>query len=93
MRTQHHFLAIAGHFVGEVKCVVHRAGRMRFGDIECGEIVPVILNFRPLGHGKAHIGENLRQLVHDLADGVNGPTRGVWRRQRHVDTLGGEAAV
>ena len=93
VRTQNHFLAIACHFVREIKCIVHCTRRMRLWNIERSEIVPVVLNLRPFGHSKAHIGKNLRQLVHNLADGVNGPARCVWRRQRHVDALTGKAAV
>ena len=39
------------------------------------EIVPVGFHLRPLGHGKAHVGEDRRQFFHHLADGVN---RAAW---------------
>ena len=93
VRAQNHFLVIPRHMVGEVKSIMHCTCRMRLWNIERSEIVPVVLNLRPFGHSKAHIGKNLRQLVHNLADGVNGPARCVWRRQRHVDALTGKAAV
>ena len=59
----------------EIECVVHRARRMGLGNVERGEIVPVVLDFRTFGDGKAHIGEDFGQLVHHLADRVHRPLR------------------
>jgi hypothetical protein len=41
---------------------------MRFRHVERGKIVPVVLDLGTAGDGKAHVGENLGQFVHDLAD-------------------------
>ena len=38
--------------------VVGFARRMAFGEVQRGEIVPVILDVRPFGDGKAHVAEN-----------------------------------
>ena len=93
VRAQNHFLAIACHFVREVKSIMHGACRMRLWNIERSEIVPVVFNFWPFGHSKSHIGENLCQLVHDLAYGVYGSAWRFWRGQCHIDALAGETAV
>ena len=93
VRAQNHFLAIPRHMVGEVKSIMHCTRRMRLRNIERSEIVPVVFNFWPFGHSKSHIGENLCQLVHDLAYGVYGSAWYFWRGQRHIDALAGETAV
>ena len=45
--------------------------RVMTGNVQRIEIVPVILDLRPFGHRKAHIGENRRDLFCHLADGVD----------------------
>ena len=52
----------------EIEGVVHRPRRMAFGNVERGEIVPVVLDLRPGRDREAEIGEDLGELVHHLAD-------------------------
>ena len=52
----------------EIEGVVHRPRRMAFGDVERGEIVPVVLDLGPGRDREAEIGEDLGELVHHLAD-------------------------
>lgn len=66
---------------------MHRARRMRFGDIERGEIAPIILNLRPLRNRKAHISENFGQLIHHLANGMDAACRRMRRGQTHIKPL------
>lgn len=68
----HGALVATGLDSRQIEGVVHRAGRMRLGNIERGEIVPVGLDLRPRRDCKAQIGEDLRQFVHHLADRVDG---------------------
>jgi hypothetical protein len=49
-----------------VEGVVHRPGRVGLGHVEGGEIMPLVLDLRPFGDGKAQIGKDFRELVHDL---------------------------
>ncbi len=79
--------------IGEIERVVHRPRRVRFRHVERGEIVPVVLDFRPAGDGKAHIGENFGQFVHHLADRMDRSARALRRGQSQVDAFGGEARV
>ena len=66
---------------------MHRPGRMAFGDVERGEIVPVVFDLRTGRDGKAQVSENLCQFVHHLADRVDCPARGFKGGQRKVDRL------
>ena len=72
---------------------MHRARGVRFGDVERAEIMPVILNLRPGGHSKAHIGEYFGKLVHHLAYGMHRTLRRGRRGQCHIKPLGGKTRV
>ena len=89
MRAQQHLAALR-IAVREIEGVVHRAGGMTFRHVERGEVVPVVLDLRPGCHGKAEIGEYLRQFVHHLADRVAAAFRRFRRGEREVDCLGGK---
>ena len=93
MRPQQHFAALTRHFVGEIECIMHRAGRMCFGNIERGEIVPVVFDLTPFGNRKAHVGKDFGKLVHDLADRMHCAARRFGRRQCHVDIFACETPV
>ncbi len=71
----------------EIEGVVHRARRMGFGNVEGGEIVPVVLDLRPGGDRKTEIGENLRQFVHHLADRMDRPAVARRRGERQVEAF------
>ena len=72
---------------------MHRPGRVAFRDIERGEIVPVVLDLRPGGDGEAHVGEDLGQFVHHLADRMDRAARRFGRRQREVDRFAGQLSL
>ena len=64
-------------------------------DVELGEVEVVGLDVRAFGDGEAHVGEDLDDLVADLADRMDASVR---QRpephgQRHVGALGGEPRV
>ena len=82
-------------FVGllEIEGVVHRPRRVALGDVEGGEVVPVVLDLRTGGDRKAQIGEDLGQLVHHLADRMDAALRGRFGRKRHVEGLGSQPAL
>ena len=73
--------------------VVHLARRMAGREVESGEVVIVGLDVRAFGHREAHIGEDRGDLVHDLADRMDAPTRfrRLTHRQGDVDPLRREA--
>ena len=79
----------------EEERVVHLARRMRFRDIELGEVVIVGLDIGPFGDSKAHIGENRGQFVDHLGDRMDAADleRRLAHRQRDVDALGVEARL
>ena len=64
----------------EVEGVLHRPRRMVLGHVERGEIIPLGLDLRPFGDGEAEVGENLRELVHHLADRVDRALTALRRR-------------
>ena len=72
---------------------MHRPRRVAFGDVERGEIVPVVLDLGTGGDGEAKVGEDLRQLVQHLADRVDRPARRGGGGQGQVNRFGGEAGV
>ena len=55
--------------------------------------MPLCLDLRPLGHGEAEVGEDFGELVHDLADGMDGAADALGRRKRKVDFLGRQLAL
>ena len=62
-------------------------------DVEGVEVVPVALDLRPLGDGEAEVGEDGGDLVHHLADRVDGALGRGARRQGHVGPFAGDAGV
>ncbi len=72
---------------------MHRPRRMRFGHVERGEIMPLILDLRPFGNGEAHVGEDFGQFVHHLADRMYRTAREFGCRQRHIQPLGRQPFV
>ena len=77
----------------QVEGVLHRPRRMVLRHVERGEIVPFVLDLRPLGDREAEVGENLGKLVHHLADRVDRAADAFRRRQRQVDRLGRQLAI
>ena len=79
----------------EEERVVHLPRRMAFRKIQPGEIVVVGLDVRTLGDRKSHVGEDRRELIHDLAERMDPALfgDGLARRQRDVDGLGGKPRV
>ena len=55
--------------------------------------MPIVLNLRPFGNGKAHIGKDFGQLIHHLRDGMHRACGNFRRRQGHVQTLGRQACI
>ena len=74
---------------------MHVARRMIFRKIELGEIVIVGLDVGTFGDGKAHVGEDRRQLIGDLCDRMHAADleRRLAHRQRDVDALGVETRL
>jgi hypothetical protein len=67
---------------------VHHLPRGMLGrDVERGEVVPVVLDVRPLGDRETHLAEDRGQLVDGLADRVHAAIGQRARRQRDVDAL------
>ena len=66
--------------------------RMLRRNVERGEVVEVGLDVRTLGDREAHVGEDLGNLVGDLADGVDAPIgeRSLAHGERDVGALRGE---
>ena len=88
MGAQH--LALAIRIGLEEKRIVHFTRRMAEREIQRGEIIKIGLDIRPLGHRKAHIGEDGGQFVDHLRDRMDPPARGqtFGQRQRHIGPLG-----
>ena len=87
MRPQEHPPVVAVR-IREIERVVHGARGVRFGHIGRGEIVPVVLDLGPGGDREAEIGENLRQLVHHLADRMDRSLRRGRRGQSQIERFG-----
>jgi hypothetical protein len=62
--------------LAEIERVLHRARGMRVGNVERGEIVPVVLDLGTRSDRETQIGEDLGELVHHLADRVDRAWRG-----------------
>ena len=92
MRAQHWPRAV-GRF-REIERVVILPRRMLGRNVERGEIVEVGLDVRAFGDREAHIGEDLGDLVGDLAHGMDAPLgeRPFAHRQRDVGALCRELA-
>ena len=71
MRAQHLGLVLA-LMQFEVEGVLHRARRVEFRHVERGEVMPLVLDLRAFPDREAEVGENLSQLIHHLADRVDG---------------------
>ena len=65
MGTQHfgHVILVG---LREIECVMHGPRRMGFGNVERGEIVPVVFDLRAGFNGETEVGKNFCQFVHDL---------------------------
>src|SRR3546814_19330470 len=61
---------------------------MAFGDVEGGEIVPVVLDLGAGGDCKAKVGEDFGEFVHHLADRVDAALRARGDGKGDVDLLG-----
>ena len=75
-----------------VEGVVLLPGGVLGRDVELGEVEVVGLDVWPLGDGKAHVAEDLGDLVEHLADRMDAPVlqRAEPHGQRDVGLLGGE---
>ena len=76
----------------EIERVVVLPRRVLGRNVERGEIVEVGLDVRTFGDRKAHIGEDLGDLVGHLADGMDAPLgkRAFAHRKRDIGVLCGE---
>ena len=77
----------------DVESILHRPRRMVLGHVERGEIVPVVLDLGPLGDREAEVRENLGELVHHLAHGMDRADGRFGRGEREVDPLGRQLAL
>ena len=77
----------------EVEGVEHLPGGMLRRDVERLEIVPVVLDVRALGDGKAHVGEDRDDLLGGLADRMDAALGARAGRQGDVDPLGVQPRV
>ena len=73
---------------GQIEGVLHLSRRMIGRNVECGEIVPVVLDVGTVGPGESHLAEDRRDLVHHLADRVKRTLPLGSCRQADVDLLG-----
>src|SRR3546814_14997576 len=80
-------LAAVALVLGEIEGVVHRPRGMAFGDVEGGEIVPVVLDLGAGGDCKAKVGEDFGEFVHHLADRVDAALRARGDGKGDVDLL------
>src|SRR3546814_953669 len=60
--AKQHALAAVALVLGEIEGVVHRPRGMAFGDVEGGEIVPVVLDLGAGGDCKAKVGEDFGEF-------------------------------
>ena len=72
----------------DIKRVVHGARRMVFGRVERGEIKPVGLNLRALGHVKTHGAKNGFDPLQRQGHGVQAALRALPAGQADVERLG-----
>ncbi len=87
--AEHHILAVPG----DVERIVHRPRGVGLGNVERGEIVPVVFDFRAFGDREPEVGENFGEFVHHLADRMDRTLRGVARRKRQIDQFGRQTPV
>ncbi len=81
-------LALAVGVGAQEEGVVQFARGVLGREVQGGEIVPVVLDVRPLGDREAHLGEDRDQLVHHLHGRVHPALAPRARRQGQVDMLG-----
>ena len=96
VRPEQHLLPGCGLQIplgSHVEGVVHGPRGVAFGHVKRGEIVPVVLDFRPGGDRETHVGKDLGELVHHLADRVDRAFGRSGSGERQVERLGGEARI
>ena len=84
---------LAGRSRLEVEGIHHRSRGWFSPHVERGEIVTLRLDLGPFGDAEAEVGKDLGELVHHLADRMDGALRRLRRRQRQVDRLRCELAL
>ena len=77
----------------EIKGVVLLPGRVLGRDVECGEVVEILLDMRAFGDLKAHLAKDGDDLVHGLADRMEPTGAGEGYRQGDIGTLAGEPLI
>ncbi len=95
MRTQELFnmLALLFFIIRQEECILHFTRRVTGREVQCGEVIVVILNIRPFGNGKAHICENRREFLNCLRDRVD-MSFFLWAGgERDVDGLSGKTCI
>ena len=93
MGAQHVWRAIITLGAVHIKRVHFSAGRMMAGDVQRIKIIPIGINSRPFGHGKAHIGKDCGDLFHDLRYWVDAALTASARRQSHIQPFGAQPRV
>src|SRR3546814_18195169 len=71
--------------VHHVERVLHRARRMRFRNIECAEVVEVVLDLRPFDDFEAHLAEDFGNALDRAGDRMQAPDGLAAAGERDVD--------
>ena len=79
--------------VGQIERVLHLPRRMVGRDVEGGEVVPVVLDFRAVGQFVAEAAEDLGDALQRAADRVHAAAGCIAARQGDVDGFAGQARV
>lgn len=69
----------------QIERVVFLARGVIFGDVQGGEVVPVVFDLRPFGNAKAHFAQDGDDFFDGLTDGVNEAFALGTCRQGHID--------
>ncbi len=69
------------------------AGRMVAGDVQRVKVIPVAVDLRAFGHGKAHIGKDRGNFFGDLADWVDRARAAIAGRQGHIKPFAAQPLV
>src|SRR5262245_30081900 len=92
MRAQQQGLAMRV-LAFDVEGVVHRPRRVVLGLVERGEVIPIGLDLRPVGHIEADRAEDRLDPLPGAADRMDAARLAHATRQRDIDSLLGEARV
>ena len=93
MRAQHMRGPLVALGTVHIERVHLRARRVMPWNVERIKVIPIGVDPRPLGHGKAHVSENRGDFLSDLRNRVNAPLPAQTAGQCHIQPLAAQPLI